>query len=99
LEEVVSLDKLLCPPILREVKTEYWPHIVNEDFILHFFTDLGLMLGEVRNVKSNANAELSSKGLLRSLERACEVQQALRAHYEEVPHANYHVWALFRSAP
>jgi hypothetical protein len=145
LEEVVSLDVLLCPPILREVKAEYWPHIVNEDFMLQFFTDLQFMLGEVRRVKSKnvlcvfrnpeyapsqpgngawefigydlvdvyggnsaltncggfpkafSNAELSSKGLLRSLDRAREVQQALRAQYQEDPHANCHVWAVFRA--
>jgi hypothetical protein len=145
LEEVVSLDMLLCPPILREVKAEYWPHIVNEDFMPQFFTDLEFMLGQVRSVKSKnvlcvfrnperapsqprngtwefvgydlvdvyggnsaltncggflkafANAELSSKGLLLSLERASEVQQALRTHYTEEPHANCHIWAVFRA--
>ena len=29
LDEVVTLDSLLCPPVLREVKPSYWPHIVN----------------------------------------------------------------------
>jgi hypothetical protein len=50
LQEVVTLDNLLCPPVLHEIKAEYWPHIVNEDFMLHFFTDLEFMLNEVRHV-------------------------------------------------
>jgi hypothetical protein len=40
LEEVVSLDPMLCPSILKEIKDEYWPHIVNENFMLNYFTDL-----------------------------------------------------------
>jgi len=40
LEEVVSLDPMLCPPILKETKDDYWSHIVNEDFMLDYFLDL-----------------------------------------------------------
>ncbi len=40
LREVVSLDTTLCPTVLPDIQKEYWPHIVNEDFMLHFFTDL-----------------------------------------------------------
>ena len=39
LQELVSLDPMLCPTLLGETKDEYWPHIVNEDFHLNFFVD------------------------------------------------------------
>jgi hypothetical protein len=38
--EIVSLDNLLCPTLLKETHDEDWAHIVNENFMLHFFTDL-----------------------------------------------------------
>jgi hypothetical protein len=146
LQEVVTLDGTLCPPILREIKAEYWPHIVNEDFALDYFTDLEFMLKEVRHVqaknvlcvyrnpeshpgppesgawrfegydlvdtlggnsaltncggfpKAFSNKELSPLGLLPSLERAQEVQRALREQYPEEHHAECNVWALYRSA-
>jgi hypothetical protein len=46
LDEVVTLDILLCPPILRDIKDHYWPHIVNEDFMLNFFTDFAFLIRE-----------------------------------------------------
>ena len=50
LTEVVSLDQMLCPPILPEIKTKYWPHIVNEDFMLHYFLDLDFLKHEIVSV-------------------------------------------------
>jgi hypothetical protein len=50
LEEVVSLDSSLCPTVLPDVKAEYWNHIVNEDFTLHFFTDLDYLRGETADI-------------------------------------------------
>jgi len=55
LRELVTLDGTLCPPVLDEVKDAYWPHIVNEDFLLGYFTDLGVLLSlaevtEARNL-------------------------------------------------
>jgi hypothetical protein len=47
LDEVVSLDPMLCPTILPEIRNEYWPYIVNEDFMLNFFTDLEFLLTQV----------------------------------------------------
>jgi len=47
LDEVVSLDCLLCPSVLREIKDTYWSHIVDEDFMLHFFTDFDFLIREV----------------------------------------------------
>jgi hypothetical protein len=31
LDEVVTLDGMICPVILEETKASYWDHIVNED--------------------------------------------------------------------
>jgi len=44
LTEVVSLDSCLCPPVVREIRDEDWPHIVNEDFMLDYFVDLDYLL-------------------------------------------------------
>ena len=52
LEELVSLDSMLCPPVLREIRDDYWPHIVNEDFMLDYFVDLDFLLGEMANAES-----------------------------------------------
>ena len=40
LREVVSLDSILCPKVIDEILPEDWHHIVNEDFMLDYFTDL-----------------------------------------------------------
>ena len=47
LDEVVSLDPMLCPTVLPDIKDEYWPHIVNEDFMLSFCTDLEFLLAQL----------------------------------------------------
>jgi hypothetical protein len=47
LTEVVSLDGTLCPTALGETKDSYWPHIVNEDWMLDFFVDLEFLLSEL----------------------------------------------------
>jgi hypothetical protein len=46
LDEIISLDSSLCPTVLPDIKTEYWDRIVNEDFMLHFFTDLDYLRAE-----------------------------------------------------
>jgi hypothetical protein len=51
LDEVVSLDGLLCPTLLRDIKDDYWPHIVNENFMLHFFTDFEFLVTQVTDVE------------------------------------------------
>lgn len=43
LEELVSLDSLLCPPVFKKVEDHFWPHIVNEDFYLDYFTNLDFL--------------------------------------------------------
>ncbi len=49
--EIISLDSSLCPTVLPEIKTEYWSHIVNEDFMLRFFTDLEYLRGEIAKTR------------------------------------------------
>jgi hypothetical protein len=51
LTELVSLDSMLCPSVLSETKPEYWPHIVDEDYMLNFFTDLSFMLSETSAIE------------------------------------------------
>ena len=43
-----------------------------------------------------ANSEISALGLLSDLSRAREVQALLRLQYPEEPHADCHVWAIWR---
>jgi hypothetical protein len=50
-QEVVSLDGLLCPPVLSNIKDEYWSHIVNEDFQLHFFLDFDFLTTQVADIE------------------------------------------------
>jgi len=47
LTEVVSLDPLLCRTVLPDIQDEYWPHIVNENFMLHFFVDLDFLIQQL----------------------------------------------------
>ncbi|HEV2502075.1 MAG TPA: hypothetical protein VGV39_03320 [Mesorhizobium sp.] len=52
LTEVVGLDGMLNEIVLSEVKDHYWEKIVNEDFMLHFFTDLNFMLAQIDDVRN-----------------------------------------------
>lgn len=47
LKELVSLDPILCPSVLKELKPDYWAHIVNEDFMLDYFVDFEYLSHEV----------------------------------------------------
>lgn len=143
LVELLSLDPILCPSVLNDVKDEYWSHIVNEDFMLAFFLDSDFLRQQVANVQRKnllcvfrnpseavtppdgsfefagydlvdvqhsasaltncggfpdvfSNAELSTVGLLPDFNRAVEVQKLLRQRHPEEPHANCHLWAIFR---
>src|SRR5437763_3459747 len=147
LREVVALDPMLCPSVLPDIKSEYWPHIVNEDFMLHFFLNFDFLMQEIANVAGDknvlcvfrdppqqpiapsvanfeflgydlvdiestasaltncggfpdifANSELSEVGLLPEFKRAVQVQALLRSLHPEDPHANCHLWAVFRAA-
>jgi hypothetical protein len=46
----LCLDPMLCPTVLPEIKGDYWPHIVNEDFMLNFFVDLDFLLQVVSGI-------------------------------------------------
>lgn len=46
-EDLVSLDNMLCPSVLKDIRDNRWAHIVNEDFHLHFFTDLEFLRREL----------------------------------------------------
>src|SRR3954452_4104585 len=50
LEELVSLDGMLCPTVLPEIKDEFWPHIVNENFMLDFFVDYDFLKEQVAEI-------------------------------------------------
>jgi hypothetical protein len=50
LDELVSLDSALCPTVLPKTKPEYWDHIVSEDFMLDYFTDLDFLNKEVAGI-------------------------------------------------
>lgn len=144
LTELVSLDATHC---VNDFRDDDWPHVLNENFMLHYFTDLTYLLQrygsiEGRNllcvfrdpehqpappaagfewvyegcdlidVTSGPSAltncgggfplafrgsELTAHGLVASLDRAKEIQRALRMHYPDEHHANCHVWSVFRA--
>lgn len=52
LDEVVSLDPMICPRILATIKDEYWSHIVNEDFMLDYFVDLDFLLKQLVDLRN-----------------------------------------------
>jgi hypothetical protein len=47
LDEVVSLDHLLCPTILPTIEEHYWPYVVAADYMGHFFVDLEFLLKQI----------------------------------------------------
>jgi hypothetical protein len=147
LTELVSVDGTLCDHVADEIRDDDWPHLLAEDFMLHWYTDLPYLLRrcgsiEGRNmlcafrdperqpeppsapfdwvyegcdlvdVKSGPSAltncgggfplafrgdEVTPHGLIASLDRAKEIQRALREHYPDEHHANCHVWSVFRA--
>jgi hypothetical protein len=143
LTELVSLDSYLCPALLEETRAEYWPHIVQEDFMLHFFLDYDFLMQqvapfekknvlcvfrnpserptppsddfeflgyEVVDIHGDVSAlcncggypgifegsELSHYGLLNDLDRAMQIQKAIRESDPGGSHSDCHVWAIFR---
>jgi hypothetical protein len=51
LKEVVSLDLTLCPPLLKKIQDDYWPHIVQEDFMLSYFLDFDFLAKQVAAIQ------------------------------------------------
>ena len=47
----MSLDGMLCPRLLRDVKDEYRPHIVTENFTLDFFLNFDFLMTQVEGIK------------------------------------------------
>src|SRR5262249_51891984 len=52
LSELVSLDPMLCPSVLPEVRNDFWPHIVNENCMLDYFTDFNFLKQQVSPEKA-----------------------------------------------
>lgn len=50
LRELVSLDGMICTTVLPEIKDDYWPHIVKENYMLNYFTDLEYLLAQITNI-------------------------------------------------
>jgi len=44
LREVVTLDAILCPRVIKEILPEDWNEIVNEDFMLDYFISLDYLM-------------------------------------------------------
>ena len=51
LTEVVSLDGLICPSLPKEFKEEYWPYVVQEDFLLHYFLDFDFLTAQIAGLE------------------------------------------------
>ncbi len=47
LKEVVSLDGILCPAVIKELIDEDWKHNVQEDYKVFLFRDLDYLLSRV----------------------------------------------------
>jgi hypothetical protein len=52
LTELVSLDSILCPSVLRVIRDEYWPNIVCENYMTAYFTDLDFLKKEVVGLRN-----------------------------------------------
>lgn len=48
LQELVSLDPMLCPSVFEPFEDRYWPHVATEGFLLRYFVDLPFLLDELR---------------------------------------------------
>jgi hypothetical protein len=94
LHEVVSLDGMLCPPLLGGnggVKDDYWPHIVKEDFMLDFFVAYEFLKQEVAGIQRKLNVLC----VFRNPE-ALRFGGSCDRNTERL-HANCRLWAVFRS--
>lgn len=60
-EEVVGLDCLLCPDVLREIADEDWSYVECENMRLRYFTDLDYLLGRLPE-----RVEMNVLGLFRN---------------------------------
>lgn len=61
LNRLISLDSILCPPILSEILISDWDHCVNADFLTDYFTDLDYLLTRIpAGVKHHVYAVVKS---------------------------------------
>ena len=44
IEELISIDSLLCPDLITEIKNDDWAHNIHQDFRLTYFRDLDYLL-------------------------------------------------------
>ena len=71
LQEVVSLDQLLCPTLLPETQDHFWPYVVSQDFLSRYFVDFAFLKEQVTAVKKK-----NLLGVFRNPERAPEAPAA-----------------------
>jgi hypothetical protein len=51
LQRVITLDGMLCPPVVHAESSDDWDFVVQEEFMLDFFTDLGFVLQRAAQVR------------------------------------------------
>src|SRR3954471_23398968 len=51
LQEVVSLDGMLCPTLLPKIRDEDWPYIVQENFMIDYFLDFDYLMPQVAAIE------------------------------------------------
>ena len=45
--EVITLDGILCPDVIKELSPEDWQHNVDEDYVFFYFHDLDYLLKRI----------------------------------------------------
>jgi hypothetical protein len=51
LQEVITLDGILCPPVIEHLTEQDWQHNVHEDYVTDFFRDLDYVLSRVSSIR------------------------------------------------
>jgi hypothetical protein len=51
LTEVITLDDILCPNIIKELTPEDWEHNITEDYVFFYFRDLDYLLKRIGNLE------------------------------------------------
>jgi len=66
LDELISLDSILCPSVFKKVEDHFWPHIAKEAFYSDYFTDLEVLRSQL--------VEKSGYRILRVVRNPAETQ-------------------------
>ena len=88
--------------LVRNPDEECGNQYISDDFIFQGYDliDIGGSNSALTNCggfeKAFSNEELSSVGLLSTLNRAIEVQNLLKGNYPDEPHANCNIWAIWK---